>query len=326
MLHANNAVPALRQLPAKDALPAGKIQNSQRHLVFSRFISLQHPQYARQHDLLVIFAAFITDEAVIPIGYVIPMRGLARCAGCGSRLAKGFVRMCRSFHVGDDSRSSMAGQWFSSRMLREYNPAMSTMPIVILAGGRSTRMGADKAMLPVAGVPMIHRIAETALEASSRLVIVGREKPADWPEHLPATFMVDSTDTGGGPISGLITALESLEEPLVLLGCDMPLLTPDTILLLIAAHRPPHVATIAIATSDKGFPQAEPLLALYTPSVLPELDVMQASGRRSLQPLIHRPEVLMWPVPATHQHELLNVNDPETLAQAEARLAAQRET
>jgi molybdopterin-guanine dinucleotide biosynthesis protein A len=184
-------------------------------------------------------------------------------------------------------------------------------------------MGRDKALLPVAGVPMLQRIARAAREACDQLFIVGRNMPPDWPVTIPATFLPDApfgasaraptTTHSGGPLVGLITALKRLGSPLLLLPCDMPLITTDLLKALLEAHRPEAQATVAMLGE-----QAEPTLAVYTPRLLPALRAMLAENRRALYPLAALEGVTRWPVPAMHARKLFNVNDPASLAQAEA--------
>lgn len=200
-----------------------------------------------------------------------------------------------------------------------------TLSIAILAGGRSTRMAADKALLPVGGIPMLQRIARTALQVSPTLLIVGREKLSAWPADLPATFLPDdpSLETASaagesrsrGPLSGLITALQHTQGPMLLLPCDAPLLGASLLQKLIAARRPDALATLA--TTPDG---PEPLLAIYTPALLPTLRSMLADNRRALHPLASLAGVRHFPVPLEHRHELLNLNTPADLERAESLL------
>ena len=209
---------------------------------------------------------------------------------------------------------------------------MTIHPAVILAGGRSTRMGQDKALLQLAGISLLERVARTAREVCPHLLIVGRSNAPDhWPTSLAASFLPDSPtcspdssayDRSAGPLAGLITALEHLQTPLLLLACDTPLITPDLLRALIAAHSPSSFATISISQTTGRSPQAEPTLAIYTPSLLPMLHAKLRENRRSLQALSRVPNVHTWPIPTRHQQELFNINDLATLAQAEALLNA----
>ena len=197
---------------------------------------------------------------------------------------------------------------------------MSVACAVILAGGMSARMGRDKAMLPVAGVPMIHRVARVGLAACGRVLVVGRGRMADWPENLPSEFLEDEADVGGrGPISGLLTALEHVKAPVLLLSCDMPLLSEKAARQLMAAHRAGALATMAVTADENGAEQVEPAMAIYSPEVLPVLREMVRNGRRGLHRLREVEGVSLWRVPADAHWELFNVNDDVALAEANRR-------
>src|SRR5579875_3876921 len=144
------------------------------------------------------------------------------------------------------------------------------VPIAILAGGRSTRMATDKALLPVGGVPMLQRVVRAALGVSPVVLVVGREKPADWPAELAVTFLADEAGEGcaigsasQGPLVGLITALAHTEARTLVLPCDAPLLSQALLRKLLAAHGPGALATMAWTPAGP-----EPLLAVYTPGLL----------------------------------------------------------
>ncbi|HVS70652.1 MAG TPA: molybdenum cofactor guanylyltransferase [Phycisphaerae bacterium] len=199
---------------------------------------------------------------------------------------------------------------------------MDTLPVVaVLAGGRSSRMGADKALLTVGGVCVLERVATAALEVSARVMVVGRERPAAWPERLDVTFVRDEEAEGAmaersaGPLVGLITALRQAGGPMLLLACDLPLVTSGLLRVLIASHRAENLATLA-ATPEGP----EPLCAIYTPGLLPTLEGMLRENRRALRALVRAPGVATFPVPVEYERELLNVNTPADLAEAERRL------
>ena len=197
---------------------------------------------------------------------------------------------------------------------------MKVMHAAILAGGLSTRMGSDKALLVVGGVPMLERMVRAAGEVCPEIIVVGRERPVYWPAELAATFIPDAPGISGGPMAGLIAALEHTRAPVVLLACDLPLLTVGLLSQLIDAHDAQAPATIATTIDEAGAVQVQPTFAIYSPEILPTLREMAAANRRGLHRLIHTQGVRTWPVPPEFADQLLNVNDAAGLAAAEARL------
>jgi molybdenum cofactor guanylyltransferase len=194
--------------------------------------------------------------------------------------------------------------------------------VAVLAGGRSSRMGVDKAAVRVGGMMMLERAVRTAMEVCQSVMVVGRaEGPAGWAEDLGGVrFLVDRGEEFGGPLSGLITAVEDAGEEVLLFGCDMPLVREGTLRGLMTAHAAAPagmLATMAVSRDEAGKEYAEPTLSVYSPGLLPMLKEMMRSGRRSFQPLLRERFVWKWEVPTEAVRELLNVNDAETLAEAE---------
>lgn len=103
---------------------------------------------------------------------------------------------------------------------------MQTVIGVILAGGRSRRMGSDKAGYELAGRPMIRWVAD-AMRVFDTTVIVGRRRGLAGLEAIP-----DLQAGVRGPLSGLQTALEAFRSPLVVVAVDQPLVRPETLLRL----------------------------------------------------------------------------------------------
>ncbi len=179
--------------------------------------------------------------------------------------------------------------------------------VAILAGGRSERMGRDKAEIVWRGETLLARTARIALETDSPVIVVGRERPDDWP-HPEVTFVPDAF-VGQGPLGGLATALQAAGCPVLALACDMPLLTVEALRWLMLQERGTH--GVAVRNGENG----EPLFSIYTPAVLPLIDRQMATGRRSLQALIASGDFRNVTAPPAIAAHLANVNTPEELGQ-----------
>jgi molybdopterin-guanine dinucleotide biosynthesis protein A len=179
-------------------------------------------------------------------------------------------------------------------------------------------MGADKATVRVGGMMMLERVVRAAIGAGLEVMVVGRgEAPAGWPGELRVRFMKDDAPAYSGPAAGLLRALEVAQESVVLLGCDLPLVTARGIGALVAAHEGAPAGTAATMVVREF---AEPAFSVYTPEVLPAVRKIVSGERRGFQWMLGEPGVLAWRVPAEIAGELLNVNDAETLAEAEIAL------
>ncbi|MCC6399321.1 MAG: molybdenum cofactor guanylyltransferase [Flavobacteriales bacterium] len=126
---------------------------------------------------------------------------------------------------------------------------------VVLAGGRSRRMGTDKALIELDGLTLLDRAVELLRPHARELLIIG-----DVTRHAhPHAATVGDRRPGLGPLGGLITALErSRYGRIIALACDMPGVN-DRLILRLKGH--------CDATVDAAVPVhaggAEPLAAAY---------------------------------------------------------------
>jgi molybdopterin-guanine dinucleotide biosynthesis protein A len=150
----------------------------------------------------------------------------------------------------------------------------------VLCGGRSRRMGQDKALLRLDGVAMAARVA-AALEKAGATAVVGIGGDADALSELGLRVVPDD-HPGGGPLPATITALERAEAPIVVvLSCDLLAPDPHLIRTLVDAldAAPPSTAA-AIPVAD-GVPQWTH--AAWRPSAADDLRAARAAGSRSLR-------------------------------------------
>lgn len=144
--------------------------------------------------------------------------------------------------------------------------------LLILAGGRSSRMGRDKAAIPFPGPddpPMIHQV-HRRLSAEARECLVAG--PSAY--GLPARAVADHP-AFAGPLAGLLGGLAECSSELALVvAADLPCPEPRLAAhLLELAAAEPEVDAVVPATS-RGL---EPMFAVYRPRSLP---LLAAAGRR----------------------------------------------
>ncbi len=135
------------------------------------------------------------------------------------------------------------------------------MSVTILAGGKSSRMQSDKAFLDFGGRPFVSEIADEALKASQKvLVVIGKKDRAAFESALPKGVDVenDSYDVES-PLGGMLTAFEILGTGYtVVLACDTPFMTAG-IMRLMHDSAVSHSAAVPRWESGK----VEPLCAGY---------------------------------------------------------------
>ena len=96
---------------------------------------------------------------------------------------------------------------------------------IVLCGGRSTRMGRDKAALPFGDETLLARVVRLVSEVADDVVLVAREGQA-LPERLGSRVVRDPAE-GLGPLAGIAVGLGAIRGPRALVvACDMPLLRP----------------------------------------------------------------------------------------------------
>ncbi|MGD0034166.1 molybdenum cofactor guanylyltransferase [Paenibacillus illinoisensis] len=139
---------------------------------------------------------------------------------------------------------------------------------IILAGGLSSRMGSNKALLPLDGSIVLEHVASAIAPAVSR-VIVAAGPNVDAYQALGYTCVEDGYP-GKGPLAGLHAALEASEtEWNLVCACDLPLIQPSffTTLQRLAASDKTHRA---IVPRLEG--RVHPLVGIYHIDVLPSLE------------------------------------------------------
>lgn len=187
------------------------------------------------------------------------------------------------------------------------------IPVYILAGGKSSRFGSDKARALVDGQPLIRRIADAVASHASRVTVVADAagKFAD----LGLTTIADSVPDRG-PMGGLLTALldhrnRSTSDWLLLLSCDLLYMSSVWIDTLLA-HRGPGVRAVAFRPD-----RWQPLLALYHATILPQIEACVTNGSLAMQPLLEAVSCVTAPLPLNWP-AILQANTPAELAQAVA--------
>jgi len=157
--------------------------------------------------------------------------------------------------------------------------ASSKFGAVLLAGGRSSRMGTDKALLPVAGRPLWQRQVEVLRAAGAGEIIFSARPEQTW---VPAgARVVRDPVPDAGPLSGIAAALAMCGEThLAVLAVDLPRMEPAWFARLLATCTP---GVGAVGRRD-GF--YEPLAAIYPRELLPAAEAALTRGDYSLQRLL----------------------------------------
>ncbi|MFB2876488.1 molybdenum cofactor guanylyltransferase [Floridanema aerugineum] len=180
---------------------------------------------------------------------------------------------------------------------------------LILAGGRSTRMGEDKALIPWDGIPLLTRVSQVATQCCEQVYIL-----TPWAEKYQKIVpekcqFITETHPGQGPLLGLAEGLEKISsEWVLLLGCDLPLLQSK--ILQNWMENLTQIPDEILAVVPHQQARWEPLCAFYRRSALPNLQEFIQQGGNSFQKWLAQTKVATIPVSQACQEMLWNCNTP----------------
>lgn len=155
-------------------------------------------------------------------------------------------------------------------------PRPSLECAAILAGGKSSRMGREKALLRYENQPLIARVADVLRPLFSQIVVVSSKPEVASAANLPA---IADRFPDAGPLGGIHAALAHFEAPVFVVGCDMPFIEAD----FIEKMREQFDGKPLAPRHPNG---AEPLHAIYTPQNLEFFETILTSGHKI--PALHR--------------------------------------
>lgn len=176
---------------------------------------------------------------------------------------------------------------------------------IVLAGGRSRRMGADKRLLRIGGETLLQRAVRIVSEAAAP-VYLAAEEPA-----VPGTVHVSDEVPNAGPLAGLAACLSRAGDGAhVCAACDLPLLKPGVLRLLLRLAEGWEGAVPVIGG------HAEPLCAVYRGGCADLFRSELVRGERSIQRLLPRLELRRVTEEELRQEDpellsFLNANTPE---------------
>ncbi len=181
---------------------------------------------------------------------------------------------------------------------------------IVLTGGRSSRMGADKATLTLGGARLVDHVMASCRHAGLALRIAGATPP-----DLAPLALADPAGLAG-PAAGLVAAMRAFPATdVVLLATDQPFVKPDTLRRLLAVPGP---AVVPLHERPQS------MCAIYRAGCAAELERLVAEQPEpSLQSLLDRVEATRvppdeWRSWGEDGRSWLSIDTPELLAAAAA--------
>ncbi len=154
---------------------------------------------------------------------------------------------------------------------------------IVLAGGKSSRMGRNKALIDIFGEPLVTRVAEKISPLFESLIIVANE---DLGAVLPGVTVARDIYPGQGPLGGIHAGLAaSQNEENFVIACDMPFPSVAVIERIRVLR---GTADVCLPETEKGL---EPLCAVYSKSCLPHIERALRADRRRVTDFFGEVEV-----------------------------------
>lgn len=187
---------------------------------------------------------------------------------------------------------------------------------LVIAGGKSSRMGVEKGLVQFGGKPLIMYPVELLKQVCQDVIISANSTSFGF---LGLPVIPDSI-TGGGPIVGIYSGLlASPTENIFVLSCDMPLLNLGLLKYLIASSEGEKAAV----ARHKGY--AEPLCGIYHRELIGELESHIAEEKYKLISFLEKVKgryiEINESLPFYNPDLFLNVNTPGDLKRGEMLLS-----
>jgi len=200
----------------------------------------------------------------------------------------------------------------------------------VLVGGRSRRFGSNKAVARVGDRSMVARAVDVLRLVSDPVVLLGGDGTLARRLGLPGRA---DERPGRGPLAGIETGLRWANElgrdGLVVLACDLPLVTAQALGAIVTAARPGLDAVVAEGDASVG---VQPLCGWYATSALPAIDAAIGAGRGAVGAVLRELRVAHVRVggaagvaDGARSDTLLNVNTPDDLEVALRHVASESE-
>ena len=169
----------------------------------------------------------------------------------------------------------------------QHIPQIS-LSAIVLAGGLSTRMGQDKALISIAGIPLLQRVCQVASQCADSVYVVSPwcdryQSFLDQSVYLIQEIPVPGAANSQTPLKGFVQGLPFVKsEWVLLLACDLPQLNIDVLQSWLGDVTSAREDAIALLPrNSKGW--WEPLCGFYRASCLLSIEEFLEAGGRSFQ-------------------------------------------
>jgi len=190
--------------------------------------------------------------------------------------------------------------------------ALIPLPLVIIAGGKSSRMGSDKALLPFGDFKTLTEYQLNKFKPYFSSLHVSAKNSTKF--EFEASFIEDHTQyTEHSPLVALLSILEHVQTPVCVLSVDTPFVTPEIFEKLYANFEAGDDAIVA--TSPCASHQ---LCAIYAPSIIETIREQLSHNEHKIRLVLRQSRTKF--IPFESDEPFFNLNHPEEYEHAKERL------
>jgi molybdopterin-guanine dinucleotide biosynthesis protein A len=210
-------------------------------------------------------------------------------------------------HINDISAiSKKLSEWHQTKI-----PKLNGL---VLAGGKSTRMGQDKSQIEYYGKPHAHYLAELLNQKCEQSFLSVAQDTA----HKEGYEIITDSFSNLGPFGGILSAFRANPNTAWLtVATDVPLFNEDTLSTLIANRDPSKVAT-CFHNPETNFP--EPLITIWEPRAYPRLLQLLGLGFTCPRKALINSDIKQ--IYLDNTEVLVNANTPEEMDAIKAKISA----
>lgn len=282
------------------------------------FTPLQQKALFNEHDLVLVNGNhFTAQHQVLIIDAAKPMEHkLDRLTNVRLILLKDKSATVPAYlqsHIGNVASVPVLGIEEESRIaeiitgfVQQRIPELNGL---VLAGGLSTRMQADKGSLDYHGKSQRQYVMELLAPHCKKVFVSCNPQQSGGLNGLP---LIEDRFAGLGPMNGILSALQhDPNAAWLIVACDLPYLTAATLQYLVQ-HRNPYKTATAFTDPEGRYP--EPLITIWEPRSYPLALQWLGMGYNCPRKVLINADVALLQAPDTT--ELQNINDPQAYSKA----------
>jgi len=180
------------------------------------------------------------------------------------------------------------------------------IPIVIFAGGKSSRMGKDKSLLSFGGYNSLTQYQYERLKNIFQTVYIS----AKYNKFDFEATIIEDIQTTSSPLVGIVSVLEFTKTPTFILSVDAPFIDKNIFQKIVDTHKENN----SIATIAKTPQRLQPLCGIYHPNIIKTAKQHIIENKHSLNKMLKELDTSI--VNFDDENKFLNINHPKDYQKA----------